>query len=293
MNYDKKVCVLKQIESGYSVANKTLGGIVSVERENENFTLNLSLINFYALDGGEYYFYLTDGEDGFYAFNMGVLPRYNSLAVESFCLKNGFSCGVAVVKNNIPLLVAYAKTSECNVSVSELKKSIFNYHASLTPKQAYNDEAVATENYYEFDSDSISAEGFDNTVTIDSPTTANDDEEDSEEFNEFNPFFVKEKDELENLFNKFPIDYGLTSLFPDSKWVKINYAVDKYYLVGVVKENGKEKYICYGVPAKYKEKAPAEISEYCSFIPLSLFDLTGDGYFIMFQDAVTGKCIKK
>ena len=64
-------------------------------------------------------------------------------------------------------------------------------------------------------------------------------------------------------------------------------------IVGLVKEGGKEKYICYGVPAVYSKEPPKELKGFCSFIPLSVFDMKGDGYWMMFQDAVTGECIKK
>ena len=99
-------------------------------------------------------------------------------------------------------------------------------------------------------------------------------------------------EELEQMLNKFPREDALLSVFPDSSWVRINYSDDKYYVVGVVKEMGREKYICYGVPSEYSENPPEELKGFCSFIPLSVFSVKGDGYFMMFQDAVTGECIK-
>ena len=96
---------------------------------------------------------------------------------------------------------------------------------------------------------------------------------------------------MTSILNKFPPEEGLNKLFPDGKFVKINYSVDKFYVVGLIKENGKEKYVCYGVPAVYSPTPPKELAGYCSFIPLSIFDLNGDGYWMMFQDALTGKCI--
>ena len=46
------------------------------------------------------------------------------------------------------------------------------------------------------------------------------------------------------------------------------------------------------MPSVYSETPPKELDGYCSFIPLSVFDMKGDGFWMMFQDAVTGECIK-
>ena len=75
--------------------------------------------------------------------------------------------------------------------------------------------------------------------------------------------------------------------------MKINYSQSGYYVVGVINENKTPKYICYGVPAVYSKTPPKELDGFCTFIPLSIFSLDGDGFWMMFQDAVTGECIKK
>ena len=90
----------------------------------------------------------------------------------------------------------------------------------------------------------------------------------------------------------FPEEPALSKIIPESRWAKINYSSDKFYVVGVINENEKEKYICYGVPAKYSAKPPKELKGFCSFVPLSYFDMKGDGYWMMFQSAITGECVK-
>ena len=80
-------------------------------------------------------------------------------------------------------------------------------------------------------------------------------------------------------------------MFYDSTFVKIAYAEDKYYVVGLVKEEQKEKYICYGVPGEYSTTPPKELKGYCSFVPTSIFDMQGNGYWMMFQCAITGECL--
>lgn len=104
-----------------------------------------------------------------------------------------------------------------------------------------------------------------------------------------NPFFLSVKTELDALFSKFPEEETLTKTVPDGKWIKIPFKDDKYYVLGVVKKDGKEKYICYGVPSEYSATPPETLGNSCVFVPLSVFDLHGKGYWILFQDALTGK----
>ena len=183
----------------------------------------------------------------------------------------------------------------------------------------YDDEAVATENFYELDQSITekvnlleAAEGM-GDENIRNKNIGGDcgeqkaaekdgnapytfaDETDSvrrEEYSRQNPFYLTVKEELDSLFDKFPAEDGLSAIFPDGKFARINYSAEKYYVVGLIRERGEEKYVCYGVPSVYSETPPKELDGYCSFIPLSVFDMKGDGFWMMFQDAVTGECIK-
>lgn len=180
----------------------------------------------------------------------------------------------------------------------------------------YDDEAVATENFYELDEEirlktelleKAENERLRNEI-IQSDSgkqeTPSQDENDftvfgnekdyfgSEKHSPERPFFATVKDEISSLFDKFPEESSLKKTFPDGDFIRINYSSEKFYVVGVIKERGKEKYVCYGVPATYSETPPEELDGYCTFIPVSVFDMKGDGYWMMFQDAVTGECIK-
>ena len=76
----------------------------------------------------------------------------------------------------------------------------------------------------------------------------------------------------------------------ESRWVKVTQN-GKSFVVGVIDEKNYPKYICYGLPGAYGQK-PKEIKGYASFIPKSPFALKGDGYWVMYQDAVSGKSIE-
>ena len=183
----------------------------------------------------------------------------------------------------------------------------------LSPETVYDDEVVVTENYYlkDYKPKNIGVENdeslpYENVLPNRENQTKKEEsnpsditienEDDSSSKNahrECGYYFEKAKRELEETFARFPEDQDLAKIFPQSKWSKVYYESDKYYVVGLIKENNKEKYICYGVPCDYSLTPPKELKDYCQFVPKSVFDLTGKGYWMMFQDAITGACVKK
>lgn len=191
----------------------------------------------------------------------------------------------------------------------------------------YDDEVVATENYYEKDGDNfedikkeldeklkliskkdgnyVRIENGENACGIDKSPTKDDEEtdffKDEEDADDGEgtagdakaPYFDRVKDNIEAIFKRFPEETGLKSALPKSRFARVYYSKEKYYVVGVIEDaDGKEKYICYGVPSKYSETPPKQLDGFCSFLPLSLFKPLGDGFWMMFQDAITGKCVK-
>ncbi len=195
------------------------------------------------------------------------------------------------------------------------KEEIGVKNDTRTVTDKYNDEAVATENYYpeeeireklkrieELSDGFIQNEGGQTYAERRQGTqetrenfACNEDEKDDEngrEYSEDFPYYDQVKDDLDGLFFKFEKELALCQTVPDSKWVKIYYSEGKYYVVGVVLKSQKARYICYGVPAEYSTEPPKELKGFCSFVPTSVFRLKGKGYWMMFQDAITGKCIK-
>lgn len=188
---------------------------------------------------------------------------------------------------------------------------------SVPDEEPYNDEVVVTENYYDknfslekkleiiekVDLSYDSVKNDEPCCMREEKTDKNGKESNSlpnetnirngKKYGEQNPYFLTVKSQLENLLLKFDKEENLERLIFNSKFVKINYSESKYYVVGVIYENDVEKYICYGVPSTYSEVPPKELDGFCSFIPSSVFNVKGEGYFMMFQDAVSGECVKK
>ncbi len=105
-------------------------------------------------------------------------------------------------------------------------------------------------------------------------------------------YYSSIKEKLLPLFEKYTPISALTAIIPSSNWVKVPYGENKHYAVGTVKENNVVKYLCYGVPGVYGVK-PKGFESYSYFIPISLFNLLGEGYWCVFQEAESGKRVYK
>lgn len=172
--------------------------------------------------------------------------------------------------------------------------------------ETYDDEVVAAENYYAYESESgmkrsggnenatdadenvgVQSGGFKKKEADEYDLSAFVDEENG---GEKGTYYERIKPQIERLFEEFNEEKSLSEVVPDSRWAKIKYDGDDYYVVGVIYDKTRPLYICYGVEGRYGEK-PEKIGDYCSFIPSSIFNLKGDGYWVMYQSAITGKCL--
>lgn len=106
-------------------------------------------------------------------------------------------------------------------------------------------------------------------------------------------FVSRLKPQIDKLFENNPIEKNLEEIFPNSKFVKIEYEDDgDFYVFGLLYEGEKIKYVCYGIPAVYEEEPPKELSGYPIFVPLDKEKAGGFGYWLTYQDAETGEPIK-
>ncbi len=326
MAFYKKILLLKEQAKNFTATNKSLSGIARIESDEGSNKFYLSLVNLKSAEKGEFVALILDGENELFSFNLGnnqISSCFDFPYPPNF--KRGFCVGVFHSFNGKSALIAYASTQDFAFSKEQfLKKSedadFFNKKAVQNDdeksqeeqshqKKEYDDEAVATENYYIFEQEKEQTDYAKQLLlnqTDDATLNLSQEEGSTKEtadasFDEilFKScqkdvvlYYEKVKDDLDNLFKNHPPENSLNSAVPYSKWVRINYSPDKHYAVGIIFQNKQPKYICYGVPAKYSANPPEKLKGYCSFLPLSLFDLNGDGYWMMYQDASTGECVK-
>lgn len=341
MAWMKSTVALKQVCDKFAISGKRATAICRIESENGVSDLHFSVVNLSPAINGEYHLYLIDSLSELFSFKLPAKPTStNYPLLKCPNLERGFAVGLYYVKDCLPTVVLFAKTENCTVDLQTLNKRVsekclnllkkiqttskeeIDKQANLstsdekgeTPLQKqYDDEAVATENYFliddkinikldkikEFDRERISDENelSDSSNKTEKEVNQTDANLLSDETascscqSQQTDYYLTVKDGLERIFASFTSETPLRNLFPDSRWARITYSKDKYYVVGVIKEMGSEKYICYGIPDKYSKTPPKELDGYCVFVPLSKDERQGDGYWMMFQDAKTGNCI--
>lgn len=106
-------------------------------------------------------------------------------------------------------------------------------------------------------------------------------------------FYLEMKPQLDDLFANNPSEDYLQELLPNSKWVKVKIDDNgNYYVLGLIYEEQKLKFICYGVPGVYQKDAPRELSGYPVWFPLDENKPQGFGYWLSYQDADSGESVK-
>lgn len=103
-------------------------------------------------------------------------------------------------------------------------------------------------------------------------------------------FYRSARAQLEEIMTAHPRENTLSDIIPDSEWVRVEYDKNEYYVVGILKEDGKTTHIGYGVPGVEEVKPPKEIEDLCDFLPLP--NGNGKGYWLMFQNPEDGAMIK-
>ena len=330
MHYIKKLCILKQLSSGFAADGRKVSALLTAESIPGRLTLSLAAIGFAPLSAGRYRCLVCDAKGQTELFDMsesgGSVKKDSALDISEglaclVCFAGGRVTPVAFGKcgdrvydvkklcalvdgTENPAKDAGGKTEETSAG----KRGAKNLPAPAAQgaegaEQAppYDDEAVATQNYFAFSEDGHEEDGAGEQAG-ESGEGAGKDEDAQSLFriagaenigeDERACYYEKVKRELCTLFSKYPREEALCRLLPESDWVRIDFGKNKFYVVGVIREGKKPKYICYGVPADSRGEPPQALKGYCSYLPLSLFEPDGKGYWMMFQDAETGQCVK-
>lgn len=102
-------------------------------------------------------------------------------------------------------------------------------------------------------------------------------------------FYQNVKERLDDLFEIHPRETELEKVVPDSRWVKIKYDGDDYYVVGSLSDNGVVAYLAYGVPGVQEVPPPRLASDISDWLPVPNLPSPYQGYWLIFQDASNGK----
>ena len=310
MGYTKNIAVIRELKSGFSADGGALTGLVKVEKYGARLKAEASLINFAPLTEGRYVTAVSDGKhtqilDG------NVYEGYSEVDPSS-----GFAALVCFVNGEVSpvasavcgALSSAAIGIRAEIEKAEKTESVTVQSAERVEEKvqpqvtAYEDEALAEENYYEYEK----ADKNGGTVCEDKKKAQNwyKPREDEAAFGTVAGenlkgglahggmcFYERMKHEIEGVLGAYPADEALESMVENSRWVRIAYSDGKFYVFGVIYDKEKTpQYICYGVPSKQSKKPPESLAGLASFIPSS--PEANAGYWVMYQDASTGASVK-
>ncbi len=188
----------------------------------------------------------------------------------NICEKNNNNCKKFEEKNAV-ILSNENNNNFCNIVESTLDKNsnIENIKNSDSTQCSMFDDSVKQAKLFESTDKEIDE-------TIDKEIANSGD------------FFELISEQIDELFDKYPEEEKLSQIIPSSKWVKVDWENNgKYYVIGLIYEFDVLKYVCYGVPVANESDMPAEFENVGQWVPIDNW-----GYYIMYQDAVTGDTIK-
>ncbi len=106
-------------------------------------------------------------------------------------------------------------------------------------------------------------------------------------------FYDMIREQIDALFDMYPEEEKLSSVVPNSRWVRVDYENNgNEYVMGLIYDMEMVKYVAYGVPSSRGDDMPEVLQGYSQWLPLDPNMPDGDGYYVMFQDAITGNNVK-
>jgi len=193
------------------------------------------------------------------------------------------------VRKDIVKNIAENITEEAPVQKQTIVKKI--EETAAAEKHEYMDCAVAAENFYPAD---YGTEMNATTVTTVPPPKMQPPEKAPVPVSPIHggKFYAAIKSQLDELFENYPREEYLCQKLIGTDWVKVDYDNDgRYYTVGLIADEDRVKYICYGVPGKFAKLPPPELKGFCQWLPFDAETPEGEGYWMMYQDADSGKSV--
>lgn len=253
--------------------------------------------------------FISNGEILKCALNF-VGNNYYSFKAESSIKLNKFTCAVINIKNGsaAPLLLGASNGNIPQTLDYRLAKNVFLLDEeniqTLNVEKALNQSEINYDKKLESDINcAISAEfgGADKCANCkyreaffkDAKVVSSKAVEEVKKFEKAEENFYDEiKEQIESLFNKYPEETFLSEVIPNSKWIKVDYEDNgEFYVIGLIYENDKIKYISYGVPGEFKIKPPKELTENSQWLPLDPAKPEDLGFWLTYQDAENGESV--
>lgn len=299
--YVKKIAVIKQVKGGFSADGGAVSGLVKCETYAGFLKVEASLINFAPLTEGRYVLGITDG------LNTVTFEGLSYEGEGAFNLADGFAFLVCFCHNTVAP-IASAACGQMACALPDLKEEMTKRENIRPPKggAAYDDEAISEVNYYESsfeggpavreaqaqeekrqdggeNEENFSAVESEKESRVKEAAIAGAEGEPSAGGLAGGDFYSRMEPDIRRIFANYPSEPSLEKAMEGSKFARIGYGKNKFYVFGVLKVEGKPRYICYGVPAVNGDAPPPSLKDCASYVPVE-----GGGFWLTYQDASTG-----
>lgn len=107
-------------------------------------------------------------------------------------------------------------------------------------------------------------------------------------------FFEQIAPQLDELFSKYPRMPQLEEMVENTQWIKVDFASGEvdHYIVGKIFEDGEVTHLCYGIPSAQRGAPPSNLAPFCQWLPQNMENPDQNGYWVMYQNAETGKNVE-
>lgn len=271
--YCKRIVILQQTDNRFAERNKELCGMIKFVNTTQTavtvFVTNADISTF-----GEWWILLSFGGTVFARCLTTLNNDVFNLPLQGL---DNISC-LLVKKEEDCFEVAQAQLGNQNFCAS-LRRNMKQYIADETSQTPYEQFVASTQNFYDgLDVQRLRSEADTRYHSVAEYSTA---------FERYyaaggnTNYYQSVKGEIGKVFLQFPPYYPLIRKYKQSFFVRIDFpSSDKYFVLGLLQQDGIVKYICYGLPAE-KEGFRDKDFTYVSSEPT--------GFWMLFQDAETGQ----
>lgn len=292
----KKSVVLTSVNKGKEK------GVLTIENDGGEIVGNVRLYNFSKEPEGILSVGILHNGQVLKAGLVYESSGFYTFALNGSSLLNNFSCAIVNFVNGEPNPLLHGACGTISKTEEMLANSLSVFESEPTynnVKNILDQNGIVFEDQKEIDklidSEMMSCDNRcseckyrDAFFKLEDSISEEDVQEEQEE-----SFFDGIKEQIETLFDKFPEEEILKEIIPDSKWVKIDYEEKgEYYVVGLMYEDNKIKYVCYGVPSIYSDDPPKDLKGFAQWLPIDSGKQEGFGYWLTYQDAETGENVK-
>lgn len=270
--YCKRILILQQTDSRFAERGKELCGMVKLVNNNAAATsVTVFVTNADVKTLGEWWLLLSFERERC-AYQLSTLNNA-TFTLPRKVLDGNLACALVKRENNcfVAARAYLGDSSLCDVLIRQKENLIFgtSYEQFVASADNYYDgqevERLKTRSDGRYQSVADYSAAFERYYASSSRDN----------------YYQSVKDEIAKVFVQFPPYYPLIKKYVDGFFVRIDFpSSDKFFVLGVLEDEGVIRYICYGLPAE-QEGFEDKDFVYVDNSPVP--------FWFLFQDAQTGQ----